>query len=982
MLAAALASPAAAIGAGCVQGISGGTWHSAIVRADGTVAAVGGGELAQIGNGLSEDVVELQIVSGLAGVIAADAGGFHTLALLGDGGVQSWGLNNAGQLGTGDRVSSSVPLVVAGLSDVVAVAAGGFHSLALRRDGSVMAWGRNASAQLASGNTNPPSNVPVPVMGLPDFTVPMSGITAIAAGFIHSLAVGPGGVVYAWGSNARGQLNGARDGWRLVEVPGLTGMVAVDGGVGHSLALGGDGRVWAWGSNLSGQLGDGSSIDPLIPIVVPGLAGATAIAAGGYHSLALLADGTVRAWGYNKYGQIGDGALVNALSPAVVTGLVNIEAIAAGRFHSLAIDRDGIVWVWGMNEYGQMGTGDLTSSPVAIRTLAPCRTCSIGAAAARPKPVRPGTTVTLDASASVATGCPGGLEYQWEVGATIVRPFSPDPRFSPSLGSRTSYRVRVRCIADPSCQATADVIASVLPAPACEIIAIASAWHHGLALGSNGRVWAWGYNVSGQCGLGSSSPAVSLPTLVPDLVDVVAVAARGYTSYALDVDGRLWAWGNGSQYGLLGDGNTEFNQSLVPRLVPEVRQAASVSAGGTHVLMLKPDGTVWGFGSDQYNQLGAGTWDGTPSTPMVPTVELERVIAIAAGADHSYGTSAHSLMLRDDGAVWAMGSSFWGELGRGTFERGWVSGPDLAAPNLAPPTAAIAAGFRHSFALDAAGLVRTWGYNSHGQLGDGTTVHSPTPALISLPLTRAVAAFHLNSMALARDGTVWTWGRNDVGQLGNGTTADSNRPVMVSGLTSIEAIAAGNPMLALKSDGSLWSWGYNGSGELGIGTLGGMSTTPVEVVASWNLPAPDVVFNSLRAIRSGGDAVLTWGTTGLLQRFNLHRTDVKSDLATIWLSTPLADAITGLTFTDPAPTPAPGTPWHYQVFGGDCAGLSEPRALRYSASRGTIAFARRRDAAAARSSPTSVWRSARRRWPQGFLGSRSTIEVAAAKAPS
>ena len=253
ILAAALASPLAANGAGCVQGISGGIWHSAVVRSDGTVATVGGGELDQVGNGLREDVADLKIVPGLNGVTAAAAGGFHTLALLGDGSVQVWGLNNSGQLGTGDRVASSIPVAVAGLSDVVAVASGGFHSLALKRDGSVTSWGRNASFQLGHSVGIPYLTAPAPVLAFPDFTDPMTGITAIATGFVHSLAIGPGGVVYAWGSNARGQLSGQRDGTWMLEVPGLAGILQVDGGVGHSLALAGDGRVWAWGSNLSGQ---------------------------------------------------------------------------------------------------------------------------------------------------------------------------------------------------------------------------------------------------------------------------------------------------------------------------------------------------------------------------------------------------------------------------------------------------------------------------------------------------------------------------------------------------------------------------------------------------------------------------------------------------------------------------------------------------------------------------------------------------------
>jgi alpha-tubulin suppressor-like RCC1 family protein len=89
---------------------------------------------------------------------------------------------------------------------------------------------------------------------------------------------------------------------------------AVAGGNNHSIALAPDGTVWAWGTNANGQLGDGTTTQRTLPVRVSGLTGVTTIAAGYEHGLALKVDGTVWAWGYNGYGQLGDGTTTQRTS--------------------------------------------------------------------------------------------------------------------------------------------------------------------------------------------------------------------------------------------------------------------------------------------------------------------------------------------------------------------------------------------------------------------------------------------------------------------------------------------------------------------------------------------------------------------------------------------------------------------------------------------------------------------------------------------
>src|SRR5207302_904281 len=125
---------------------------------------------------------------------AVPAGATETSA-----GVVAWGSNAEGQLGNGTTASSNAPVGGNGLSGVTAVAAGASHSLALLSNGTVMAWGDNANGQLGNGAISRGEVTPVAVSGL-------SGVTAIAAGSTHSLALLGGGTAMAWGNNANGQL--------------------------------------------------------------------------------------------------------------------------------------------------------------------------------------------------------------------------------------------------------------------------------------------------------------------------------------------------------------------------------------------------------------------------------------------------------------------------------------------------------------------------------------------------------------------------------------------------------------------------------------------------------------------------------------------------------------------------------------------------------------------------------------------------------
>lgn len=335
-----------------VIAIAAGGEHGLALLGDGTVMAWGSNREGQLGTGNTTASHVPVAVPGLTGVTAIAAGKQFSLALLANGTVMAWGANPEGQLGNGSKaLKSAVPVAVKGLSGAKAVSAGGEHSLALLSNGAVMSWGANTEGQLGNGKFAK-SNVPVTVKALSGATAVAAGgehsLALLGNGTVMSwganefLQLGTKGTLKKIGG---GEPEEEPEYEEIqvensnvpVTVQNLTGVTAVAAGRLHNLALLGDGTVMAWGDNGLDQLGNGASGGTTaMPSAVSGLGGVSAISAGGAHNLALLAGGTVTAWGYNPDGQLGNGAVVNSPVPVAVKGLGQVAGVAGGGWHSLS----------------------------------------------------------------------------------------------------------------------------------------------------------------------------------------------------------------------------------------------------------------------------------------------------------------------------------------------------------------------------------------------------------------------------------------------------------------------------------------------------------------------------------------------------------------------------------------------------------------------------------------------------------------------
>jgi len=314
-------------------------------------------------------------------------------------------------------------------------------------------------------------------------------------------------------------------------------------------------------------------------------------------------------------------------------------------------------------------------------------------------------------------------------------------------------------------------------------------------------------------------PSQEAQEVLPPLLNIAAIDACSLHTCARTAGGGVMCWGY-NWSGQLGDGTT--TNRLTPVYVSGLANGVSaIAAGLGHTCALTAGGGVKCWGRNMEGQLG----DGTTTDRLTPV----DVSGLASGVSAIAAGNWHTCALTAVGVVKCWGYNGYGQLGDGTTT-------DRLTPvdvsGLTSGVSAITAGGGHTCALTAGGGVKCWGWNGFGQLGDGTTVRRLTPVSVS-GLTSgvsAIAAGSSHTCALTAGGGVKCWGLNGDGQLGDGTTINRRTPVDVSGLAIwVFAIAAGNSHnCALTLGGGVKCWGWNGNGQLGDGTTTDRHT-PVDV---------------------------------------------------------------------------------------------------------------------------------------------------------
>lgn len=347
-------------------------------------------------------------------------------------------------------------------------------------------------------------------------------------------------------------------------------------------------------------------------------------------------------------------------------------------------------------------------------------------------------------------------------------------------------------------------ISGLAPEAIQSISQIAAGESHTCALTNDGSVLCWGSNSFGQ--LGSNLPDSSFqPVSVGGLSSDVSAITAGESHTCALTSGGVKCWGaNGS--GQLGD-NSRDNHTTPVDVFSLNTGVTALAAGSEHTCaVVNKSAKCWG--NNTAGQLG----DGTLSDRLTPVeiVNLTDVITLAAGKRHTCG-------LTESGGVKCWGDNQYGQLGNGTTISSSIP---VDVVGLASNIIAISAGDHHTCALTASGGIRCWGYNGDGRLGDGTTTNQTSPIDVS-GLTSGVvsiAAGGVHACALLNNDVVKCWGRNAFGQLGNNSILSRSKPVTVVGLKSGVTVLAGggDHTCAIVSRGVM-CWGSNVAGQLGDG---------------------------------------------------------------------------------------------------------------------------------------------------------------------
>ncbi len=391
-----------------------------------------------------------------------------------------------------------------------------------------------------------------------------------------------------------------------------------EGSSSNDIKNAGDFSIWGMGWNLEGMFGNGTTVDQKRPTQLFN-GDVRKVSAGYFHSLFLYADGSLWGTGSNSGGELGDGTKVNKTSPIkVVSG--DVVDMVAGARHSAFIKEDGSLWAMGKNDYGQLGIGNNIdqSSPIKV--------------------IEKGVLfVDVGGFNTLFVKSDGSL---WGMGENE----------DGQLG-----------VVGPEAIDTPIKIVSE------GVIAASFGWNYLAFIKNDNSLWVLGNNDWGQLGNGTNEPS-STPVMI-EASGVTSVSAGGGHLLYIKEDGSLWGVGR-NDGGRLGTGNEVhqkipveiFKSGLELKFTPfgsdlEYTSVISVSAGGSHSLFMKNDGSLWGMGSNWAGGLGQGESVSDVYEPVQILLSATTSYYYEVSVEHSVGGSVEGgglISLNEDAKVTAV----------------------------------------------------------------------------------------------------------------------------------------------------------------------------------------------------------------------------------------------------------------------------------------------------------------------------------------
>ncbi|XP_072370328.1 RCC1 and BTB domain-containing protein 1 isoform X1 [Scyliorhinus torazame] len=257
---------------------------------------------------------------------------------------------------------------------------------------------------------------------------------------------------------------------------------------------------------------------------------------------------------------------------------------------------------------------------------------------------------------------------------------------------------------------------------------------------------------------------------------------------------------------------------LSPQEIKSIHQACVFGTSATEAIYITKNDDVFALGVNCSNCLGIGDGQSVVTPKKIEVLCGKKIISL------SYGSGPHILLATKDGETYSWGLNSYGQLGNGTTGPGSL--PFLVSSMFYDKKAVeVSCGSNHSMVLTTEGEVYSWGYNNCGQVGSGSTASQVTPRRVTHCLQNkwvvGIACGQISSMAVLDNGEVYSWGYNGSGQLGTGINGNHLTPCRVTALQGIcvlQITCGSAHTLALTDEGLLYAWGANTTGQLGIGS--------------------------------------------------------------------------------------------------------------------------------------------------------------------
>ncbi|NJK71247.1 MAG: hypothetical protein HC932_03270, partial [Thermales bacterium] len=562
----------------------------------------------------------------------------------------------------------------------------------------------------------------------------------------------------------------------------FTGGVDIDVSRSHTLLRKSDNTVWSTGLNTSGQLGHSTNSNLSSVNQVTGLTNVAHISVGSKHSVAVKSDGTVWTWGDNSQGQLGYTTtnLANS-TPVQVPGLTGILKVEAGAFHNIARKNDGTIWTWGSNEFGQLGNGTQNQSTTPIQVS--------GVSGALDVEAGQGHSLYLN---STGLASAFGRNIAGELGHNNAIEFSTTP--VNVVGGQVF--VRFGEVTEGTAQS--------------------------FAIDSSARAYHWGYMNDGNlAGYYIGSPtcfgSVTVPggnafpcriNAITSISDITGSFGSGLASIQTINDIH---YGGITDNGLSGNNTIGDNLNILTNITSLAGPTASkIKLGGSSIYVLKTDGTVRVWGSNEYRQLGY-------NATVIGATDIPAIMNF----DDTYTNIASnyyiSLASRNDGAAFSWGSNYFGHRGVGTTTNDINYNPQQipGLTNIVNVSAWPYGSAVHSLRGD--GAVYGWGNDAGGDVGDGAGGGGDSPIQIIAP--GGATRLHDNCASNSSN-QLYCWGRSaNTLSMPSGTNPS---PILVAS-NVVDWLRTGysqsSVLMIVNTSGQVQTRGNAGSGILGGGSL-------------------------------------------------------------------------------------------------------------------------------------------------------------------